>query len=164
MATRPVPVRTVLATIGLVLATYVVLELVVQARSLALFVAVTDLIPLVEAAIGAVVASAVAFVHSRPAGTGAIIFFIVHQQAETHLLQPAILSRTVKLNPLTVLLATLIAAEVAGIRGALLAIPVTGIIQVVLGDIWAHRGGRSLGLPTRTDNSPENADGSDAPE
>ncbi|ALO97156.1 hypothetical protein SHL15_6115 [Streptomyces hygroscopicus subsp. limoneus] len=32
MATRPVPVRPILATIGLVLATYAVLELVVQAR------------------------------------------------------------------------------------------------------------------------------------
>ncbi|MFE8948685.1 AI-2E family transporter [Streptomyces sp. NPDC007856] len=112
----------------------------------------------------AVVASAVAFVHSLTAGIGAIVFFIVYQQAENHLLQPLILSRTVKLNPLTVLLAILIAAEVAGILGALLAIPVTGIIQVVLGDIWAHRGGRRLGLPMRADNGPANADRSDAAE
>ncbi|MEU6776599.1 AI-2E family transporter [Streptomyces sp. NPDC046759] len=53
-----------------------------------------------------------------PAGIGAIVFFIVYEQAENHLLQPVILSRTVKLNPLTVLLATLIAAEIAGIRSA----------------------------------------------
>ncbi|MGW5430845.1 AI-2E family transporter [Streptomyces sp. NPDC004059] len=147
------------------LLTYVVLLVsgVPFAGLLALFVAVTDLIPLVGATIGAVVASAVAFVHSLPAGIGAIIFFIVYQQAENHLLQPVILSRTVKLNPLTVLLATLIAAEVAGILGALLAIPVTGIVQVVLGDIWAHRGGRPLGLPTRADNGPEETDRSDAP-
>lgn len=147
------------------LLTYVVLLVsgVPFAGLLALFVAVTDLIPLVGATIGAVVASAVAFVHSLPAGIGAIIFFIVYQQAENHLLQPVILSRTVKLNPLTVLLATLIAAEVAGILGALLAIPVTGIIQIVLGDIWAHRSGRSLGLPMRADNGSENADRPDAP-
>ncbi|MGW5277962.1 AI-2E family transporter [Streptomyces collinus] len=125
---------------------------------LAVFVALTDLIPLVGATIGAVVASAVAFVHSLPAGIAAIVFFIVYQQAENHLLQPVIMSRTVKLNPLTVLLAVLIAAEVAGILGALMAIPVTGIIQVVLGDIWAHRDGRPLRLPMRADNSPENAD------
>ncbi|WP_449341324.1 AI-2E family transporter [Streptomyces canarius] len=88
-----------------------------------------------------------AFVNSLPAGIGAIVFFIVYQQAENHLLQPVILSRTVKLNPLTVLLAILIATEVAGILGALLAIPVTGIIQIVLKDIWTHRGGRPPGLP-----------------
>ncbi|MFF7358948.1 AI-2E family transporter [Streptomyces filipinensis] len=74
------------------------------------------------------------------------------------------MSRTVALNPLTVLLAVLIAAEVAGILGALLAIPVTGIIQVVLGDIWAHRDGRPLGLPMRADSNPENAARSDDPE
>ncbi|MEW2514260.1 AI-2E family transporter [Streptomyces sp. NPDC046870] len=131
---------------------------------LALFVALTDLIPLVGATIGAVVASAVAFVHSMPAGIGAIVFFVVYQQAENHLLQPLILSRTVKLNPLTVLLAILIAAEVAGILGALLAIPVTGVLQVVLGDVWAHRKSRRLRLPMSADNSPENADGAGGPE
>ncbi|MGW5373442.1 AI-2E family transporter [Streptomyces sp. NPDC004009] len=143
--------------------TYVMLAVagVPFAGLLALFVAVTDLIPLVGATIGAVVASAVAFLHSLPAGIGAIAFFIVYQQAENHLLQPLILSRTVRLNPLTVLLATLIAAEVAGILGALLAIPVTGIIQVVLGDMWAHRGGRLPGLPAQADNSPEKPDRSD---
>ncbi|MEU3856448.1 AI-2E family transporter [Streptomyces sp. NPDC028722] len=146
--------------------TYVVLVVsgVPFAGLLALFVAVTDLIPLVGATIGAVVASAAAFLHSLPAGIGAVVFFIVYQQAENHLLQPVILSRTVKLNPLTVMLAILIAAEVAGILGALLAIPVTGIIQVVLGDIWAHRGGRPLRLPLRADISAESPDRTDAPE
>ncbi|MFB7503768.1 AI-2E family transporter [Streptomyces broussonetiae] len=68
-----------------------------------------------------------------------------------------------KLNPLTVLLAILIAAEVAGILGALLVIPVTGVIQVVLGDLWAHRKGRPLRSAMSADNSPENADGSGDP-
>ncbi|GGW09221.1 AI-2E family transporter [Streptomyces capoamus] len=143
------------------LLTYVLLLVsgVPFAGLLALFVAVTDLIPLVGATIGAVVASAVAFVHSLPAGIGAVVFFIVYQQAENHLLQPLVLSRTVRLNPLTVLLAILIATDVAGILGALLAIPVTGIIQVVLGDLWAHRRGRPLRLPMSEANGPENAEG-----
>ncbi|MEU6807549.1 AI-2E family transporter [Streptomyces sp. NPDC046831] len=120
---------------------------------LALFVAVADLIPLVGATLGAVVASLAAFFHSVPAGIAAVVFFIVYQQAENHLLQPVILSRTVKLNPLTVLLAILLAVEVAGILGALLAIPVAGMIQVVLRDVWAHRRGRPLELPMRGDDS-----------
>ncbi|KOV93842.1 AI-2E family transporter [Streptomyces sp. NRRL B-3648] len=148
------------------LLTYIVLLVsgVPFAGLLALFVAVTDLIPLVGATIGAVVASTVALVHSLPAGIGAIVFFIVYQQAENHLLQPVILSRTVRLNPLTVLLAILIAAEVAGILGALLAIPVTGIIQIVLKDFWTHRDGRPPGLPLPADNIPEKTDRSDDPE
>jgi hypothetical protein len=54
----------------------------------------------------------------------------------------------VKLNPLTVIIAILIAAELAGILGALLAIPVASIIQVVLRDIWDHRRGRPKEEPT----------------
>jgi predicted PurR-regulated permease PerM len=123
--------------------TYIVLKIfgVPFAELIAVFVAIADLIPLVGATIGAVVAGAAALIHSLPAAITVIIFFIVYQQLENHLLQPVIFSRTVKLNPLTVLVALLLATELAGILGALLAIPVTGVIQVVLRDVWNHRGG-----------------------
>ncbi|MER8009501.1 AI-2E family transporter [Streptomyces sp. NPDC094149] len=137
--------------------TYVMLLIagVPFAGLLALFVAIADLIPLVGATLGAVVASVAAFIHSLPAGIAAIVFFIVYQQVENHLLQPVILSRTVKLNPLTVLVAILLAVEIAGILGALLAIPVAGMIQVILRDIWTHREGRPLKLPMRGDENHE---------
>ncbi|MFE3037819.1 AI-2E family transporter [Streptomyces canus] len=125
---------------------------------LALFVALADLIPLVGATLGAVVASLAAFIHSLPAGIAAVIFFIVYQQVENHLLQPVILSRTVKLNPLTVLVAILMAVEIAGILGALLAIPIAGMIKVILRDVWAHRDGRALRLPMRGDESSDATD------
>jgi hypothetical protein len=54
----------------------------------------------------------------------------------------------VQLNPLTVIIAILIAAELAGILGALLAIPVASIIQVVARDVWDNRRGRLKGEPT----------------
>ncbi len=121
--------------------TYVVLKIagLPFAGLIAFFVAIVDLIPLVGATLGAVVASILAFVHSVPAGITVIIFFVVYQQLENHLLQPVIFSRTVRLNPLAVLVAVLLATELAGILGALLAIPVAGIVQVVLRDVWAHR-------------------------
>ena len=59
-----------------------------------------------------------------------------------------IFARTVKLNPLAVLVAVLLATELAGILGALLAIPVAGIIQVVLRDVWDHRRGAPKPEPT----------------
>ena len=55
-----------------------------------------------------------------------LVFFVLYQQFENHLLQPLIFARTVKLNPLTVLVSILIGVEMAGILGALLAIPVAG--------------------------------------
>jgi predicted PurR-regulated permease PerM len=115
---------------------------------ISLFVAIADLVPLVGATLGAVVAVVPAFVHSLPAGIGILIFFIVYQQLENHLLQPLILSRTVDLNPLTVLVAILVAVELAGILGALLAIPIAGMIQVILRDLWDNRRGRPKAEPT----------------
>jgi len=109
---------------------------------IALFVGIADLIPLVGATLGAVVAALAAFLHSVPAGIIAIIFFVLYQQLENHLLQPLIFSRTVKLNPLTVLVAILIAVELAGLLGALLAIPVAGMIQIIARDLWHHHRAR----------------------
>lgn len=113
-----------------------------------LFVAIADLIPLVGATLGAVVAALAAFVHSVPAGIAVVVFFVLYQQLENHLLQPLIFSRTVKLNPLTVLVAILIAAQLAGILGALLAIPIAGMIQIIGRDVWDHHRGRLKPEPT----------------
>ena len=63
-----------------------------------------------------------------------VVFFIVYQQIENHVLQPLIYGRTVQLSPLAVLISVLIGAELAGILGALGAIPVAGAIQVLLVD------------------------------
>jgi predicted PurR-regulated permease PerM len=132
------------------LLTYGVLKVlgVPFAALISLFVALADLIPLVGATLGAVVAALAGFVHSVPAGIAVIVFFVVYQQLENHLLQPLILSRTVDLNPLTVLVAILVAVELAGILGALLAIPIAGMAQVVLRDLWDNRRGRPKPTPT----------------
>ena len=61
------------------------------------------------------------------------------QQLENHLLQPVIYGRTVQLSPLAVLISILVGAELAGIIGALAAIPVAGSIQVVVNDWLEHR-------------------------
>jgi predicted PurR-regulated permease PerM len=121
--------------------TYVTLVLtgVPYAGVIAVFVAIADLVPLIGATIGAILGVGVAFLHSVPAGIIAIIFFVVYQQVENHLLQPVVLSRTVKINPLVVLVSILVGVELAGILGALLAIPVAGIVQVVLRDVLDTR-------------------------
>jgi predicted PurR-regulated permease PerM len=130
--------------------TYIVLLVmgVPFAGLIALFVAIADLIPLVGATLGAIVAAVAGFVHSIAAGIVVLVFFVIYQQVENHLLQPVILSRTVKLNPLTVLVSILFGVELLGILGALLAIPVAGIIQIIVRDLWNERRGRRGRGPT----------------
>jgi predicted PurR-regulated permease PerM len=130
--------------------TYIVLLIagVPFAGLIALFVGLADLIPLVGATIGGAVAVLAGFIHSVPTGIAVLVFFIVYQQLENHLLQPLIFARTVKVNPLTVIIAILVGVELVGILGALLAIPVASMIQVILRDVWDHRRGQLKDEPT----------------
>jgi predicted PurR-regulated permease PerM len=126
------------------LTTIVLLVLgVPYAVALGLIVAILDLIPLAGATIAAILIGVVAFLHSVPAGIVVVVFFIVYQQVENHLLQPVVYGRTVQLSPLAVLISILIGAELAGILGALAAIPVAGSIQVLILDWRKHRGERA---------------------
>ncbi len=109
------------------------------AVALGLLVAILDLIPLAGATIAAVLVSTVAFLDATTSGVIVLIFFIVYQQLENHVLQPVVYGRTVQLSPLAVLIAVLIGAELAGVIGALAAIPVAGAIQVILVDWLTHR-------------------------
>ena len=123
------------------LLTYLVLIVigVPFAGVLALFVAIIDLLPIVGAVLGGLVALVVASTHTVAAVIVVAIFLVAYQQVENHVLQPVILSRTVKLNPLTVVVAFVAGFELAGILGALLAIPVAGVVQVVIRDLWRNR-------------------------
>ena len=109
------------------------------AVALGLVVAILDLIPLAGATIAAILIGTVAFIHSVVAGIVVVVFFIVYQQIENHFLQPVVYGRTVQLSPLVVLISVLIGAELAGILGALGAIPVAGGIQVLIVDWLRHR-------------------------
>jgi predicted PurR-regulated permease PerM len=112
------------------------------AVALGLVVAILDLIPLAGATLAAIVVTLVALTHSVTAAIVVLVFFIVYQQLENHLLQPLVYGRTVQLSPLIVLISVLVGAEVAGVIGALGAIPVAGTIQILLLDWLATRRAR----------------------
>ena len=103
------------------------------AVALGLLVAILDLIPLAGATIAAIILTAVAAITGGwvPALIVAV-FMIVYQQIENHFIQPVVYSRTVQLSPLAILISILIGAELAGVVGALAAIPVAGTIQVLV--------------------------------
>jgi predicted PurR-regulated permease PerM len=134
-------------------ATSIVLAImgVPYALALGLVVAILDLIPLAGATLAGIIIGTVAFLTSVTAGIVVVVFFVVYQQLENHLLQPLVYGRTVQLSPLAVLIAVLIGAEVAGVLGALSAIPVAGTLQILLVDWREHR--RS-GVPPPRDEPP----------
>jgi predicted PurR-regulated permease PerM len=107
--------------------------------ALGLVVAILDLIPLAGATIAGVLLGLVGLLTSVTAGIGLIVFFIIYQQLENHILQPLVYGRTVQLSPLVVLISILLASQVAGVLGALGAIPIAGTLQILLLDWLRHR-------------------------
>jgi predicted PurR-regulated permease PerM len=110
------------------------------AIALGLLVAVLDLIPLAGATLAAIIVSTVIFIETDwIRALIVILFFIGYQQFENHVLQPLVYGRTVQLSPLVVLCAVLVGAQLAGILGALLAIPVAGSLLAIGREILQYR-------------------------
>jgi predicted PurR-regulated permease PerM len=110
----------------------------------ALWVALFDFLPLVGGALAGIPTALFALTHSLSAFIVFGVVFLAYTQIENHVLNPVVMSRTVRINPLLVLVAILVGANVGdlvggffgGFVGALLAIPVAGSIQVIVRELW----------------------------
>jgi predicted PurR-regulated permease PerM len=109
-----------------------------------LWVALVDFLPTIGGALAGIPTVLFALGHSLTAGIVTLVVFLLYTFFENHFLNPIVMSRTVKVNPLLVFIAVLIGADigswVGGLFGGfvcvLLAIPVAGSIQVVVREIW----------------------------
>jgi predicted PurR-regulated permease PerM len=118
------------------------------AVALGLLVAILDLVPLAGATLAAIIVTTVAFIDQGwIVGLIVLVFFVVYQQVENHVLQPLVYSRTVQLSPLAILISVLIGAKLGGVLGALGAIPVAGAIQVILAE-WLRARRERLAITT----------------
>ncbi|MCA1657546.1 MAG: AI-2E family transporter, partial [Actinobacteria bacterium] len=115
---------------------------------LALWVAFTDILPLIGATLGAIPTIGIALLHSTTAGIGMAIVYFVYQQLENNVLSVVIMSKTIQINQLLALVSVLVGAELFGVVGALLGLPAAGMIQVVVRDLWDHRSGQLKAEPT----------------
>jgi predicted PurR-regulated permease PerM len=119
----------------------------------ALWVALVDFLPMIGGALAGIPTVLFAAIHSIPAGIVTLVVFLVYTQIENHVLNPVIMSKTVRISPLLVLISVLVGASigswVGGIFGgfvaALLAIPAAGAFQVIVREAW-----RLSGPPIRT--------------
>jgi len=110
----------------------------------ALWVALVDFLPMIGGALAGIPTVLFAAVHSLTAGIVTLVVFLVYTQIENHVLNPVIMSRTVRINPLLVLMSILVAASIGswigglfgGFVAALLAIPAAGAIQVIVAATW----------------------------
>src|SRR6266567_9360547 len=122
----------------------------------ALWVALVDFLPMIGGALAGIPTVLFATAHSLTAGVVTLVVFLAYTQIENHVLNPVIMSRTVRINPLLVLVSILVAASVGswigglfgGFVAALLAIPTAGAGQVIVSELWRETApGGMLALP-----------------
>ena len=109
-----------------------------------LWVALVDFLPMIGGALAGIPTVLFALGHSLTAGIVTAVVFIAYTQIENHILNPVVMSKTVKISPLLVLIAVLVGASLGSLVGglfggfvaALLAIPAAGALQVVVKEIW----------------------------
>jgi predicted PurR-regulated permease PerM len=130
----------------------------------ALWVALVDFLPMIGGALAGIPVVLFATGHSLTAGIITLAVFLVYTQIENHVLNPIVMSRTVRVNPLLVLLSVLVGASIGswigGIFGAfvaaLIAIPAAGAIQVLVREVWQSTGPEPPGEPA--DSAPADSD------
>ncbi len=104
------------------------------AVALAAWVAVTDLIPAFGATIGAIPVLIVAALTGGPAFVWALLLIVVYQQIENYVIAPRVMKRAVDLSPPVVIAALLVGGTLAGVVGALLALPVAALSKILVSE------------------------------
>lgn len=98
----------------------------------AVFCAITNVIPYAGPYIGGAPAVLVGLTQSPTIGIAVLIFIVVVQAVEGNLLQPFIMSKTTKLNPVTIILGLLVFGYFFGILGMILSTPIIGAIKELI--------------------------------
>jgi len=115
-----------------------------NALAISLFAGLTDIIPFV----GGYVASAPVIIAVIPSGTSAILgvtfLMFLYQEFESRILVPRVYGRTLRLPPAIVLVALLVGGTLAGIVGALLALPIAAGLQMVMRELRVDLPGESV--------------------
>ncbi len=104
------------------------------ALPLAIISGLLEVVPIVGPILGAIPAILVALLTSPILALMTTILYVIVQQAESHVIVPQVMKRAVGLNPLLVIITIGIGSRLLGVAGALLAVPITVVIQIIMDD------------------------------
>ncbi|MBN9390113.1 MAG: AI-2E family transporter [Chloroflexi bacterium] len=108
------------------------------AFALAVFAGLAELIPIIGPFLGGAPAVLIALTQDLTLAIIVVVYIVVLQLVEGNVLVPRIMERAVGVSPLTVIIGILIGSTLAGVGGALLAVPVAAAIQVLINNILSY--------------------------
>lgn len=109
------------------------------ALPLALFVAVLDLVPLVGSVTGAGVVCVVGLATSLHVGIACLIFYLIYEPLEGYVIYPRVMRSSVDVPEIVTIVAVLVGGALAGIVGALLALPIAAAVLLLVREVWVRR-------------------------
>ena len=125
-------------TIGLVIGVALKIFGIPFALTLGVLAGLLEFIPTVGPIIAAIPALAIALTISPWKALIVLIIYVSTQQLENNLLFPTIMRKSVGINPVIIIIAILIGAELAGVLGIILAVPMAAVISIVL-RVWKEQ-------------------------
>ncbi len=105
------------------------------ALPLAVVAGILEIVPVIGPIISAIPAILITLTISPVLSIGVAVMYFVIQQLENHLIVPQVMKRAVGLNPLVVILAIAIGSRLLGFAGALLAVPIAVVLQIIVTEI-----------------------------
>ena len=106
---------------------------------LALIAALAELVPYIGPVLGSIPAIFIAFTIDPILAVAVLVIYVVIQQLENNILVPKIMQKAIGLNPIISISSLLIGAKVAGVLGAIMAIPVATALSVVVIDFFNEK-------------------------
>lgn len=109
----------------------------------AFIAAILELVPIVGPILAAAPAVLIAFLQSPFLALMVVILYIVVQQLESHVIVPVVMKSTIGISPIVVVISLLVGAQLAGIIGLLLAVPVAAVAVELLNDLDRKKRGNA---------------------
>ena len=109
---------------------------------LGLIAMIFEVVPVIGPRIVGAIAFLIAVSDSFALGVYTLVFFIIVQQFENHILTPAIIGKTMKVHPVVVIFALLAGGKIAGFVGIILAVPLAVLAQEVFNYLAEEKGNR----------------------
>lgn len=119
------------------------------AFAMAVLVAFLDLVPLIGLTVGGFLVAAVLAIDGRPYDAAVwLAVFLAYQQLQDRVIQPLMYrGGALKVNPVVAIVAVLVGANLAGVLGALIAIPVAASLGVVIDELFPGGAGNAQPEP-----------------
>jgi predicted PurR-regulated permease PerM len=105
---------------------------------IALLAAITEWIPIIGPIVGAVPAIVLGATVSPALAVKVLIFYVVIQQLDSHIIMPQVMGAVISLHPVVIVIALLMGGTLFGVQGMILTVPITAVLQIICKHLWFY--------------------------